>query len=600
MVTGLDECGDRRDNLMYLDLYKIAKHIATASTSLDAEDHMFEALSRVAKRAASLVNALSFTFYRYHPTAQSLKVCGIFWANRHISRSDSLSSFEWMEKASQAERMLSVAYQAIKYGEPVAYSTKKYSNIINSSTVLSPPEQLCPRGTHTLCVPIKIGLISWGVMETIKDVEFSADDLRKLKLVAAEFSAFVSATLLQKDYFARVATCINMEDIIPGICDIMLCEAGSIWIRQKVGEYYQCIAEHNRMRLRDSDGYVKLLDGSLKSPLIRTEFHSEEIGAHSSIFTSEWAAQPRNSDLSELGIRFITVIPIISNGSAIGSISLYGRQNRHTDTWLPLIRVIANTLRMNIESHYTKRQEADIFRRSIIHETSNTLPYFDGIVEEIIAIAEKADAAHRGRLPLLKNDYKQHYGEMVRCLDIDEEKYDLITRAYKNVDSNNTAFIDMANIIHSCTKPLRRRSKDRINIIWIEPKPQYVRVNVNRSDMHLLMRNIISNAAKYCLPKYRRNITIQIIPYMHTTSISISNAGDPIPPDEERRIYSLGWRSPRTENKTRGDGMGLYYVKNICKAYKWSIEYQKTEDKDGVNWNSFHIILPNNSIQIHW
>lgn len=89
------------------------------------------------------------------------------------------------------------------------------------------------------------------------------------------------------------------------------------------------------------------------------------------------------------------------------------------------------------------------------------------------------------------------------------------------------------------------------------------------ADRHLLemaLFQLLDNAAKYGSPD--SSITIAIQEELAETLISIRNEGSFISPEEREKIFKRFYRSPGSEHRASGTGIGLSVVKRITEAYQ--------------------------------
>jgi two-component system sensor histidine kinase KdpD len=77
---------------------------------------------------------------------------------------------------------------------------------------------------------------------------------------------------------------------------------------------------------------------------------------------------------------------------------------------------------------------------------------------------------------------------------------------------------------------------------------------------------LLDNAAKYGSPG--SSITVDVQEEQAETLISINNEGSFIPPDEREKIFNRFYRSPGSDRRASGTGIGLSVVKRITEAHQ--------------------------------
>ena len=118
-------------------------------------------------------------------------------------------------------------------------------------------------------------------------------------------------------------------------------------------------------------------------------------------------------------------------------------------------------------------------------------------------------------------------------------------------------------------------------------------VNTNLSDsvdhieadtLHLsnIIHNLLDNASKYSGKE--PVITISTSRTHKAIEIRISDNGPGISPEYHQRIFQKFYRIPTGNlHDVKGFGLGLYYVKSICKAHQWSIRLS-SEPNNGATF----------------
>jgi two-component system, OmpR family, sensor histidine kinase KdpD len=88
----------------------------------------------------------------------------------------------------------------------------------------------------------------------------------------------------------------------------------------------------------------------------------------------------------------------------------------------------------------------------------------------------------------------------------------------------------------------------------------------DRQLLEMALFQLLDNAAKYGSPD--SSITIDVQEEQAETLISIRNEGSFIPPDEREKIFKRFYRSPGSDRRASGTGIGLSVVKRITEAHQ--------------------------------
>jgi two-component system, OmpR family, sensor histidine kinase KdpD len=109
------------------------------------------------------------------------------------------------------------------------------------------------------------------------------------------------------------------------------------------------------------------------------------------------------------------------------------------------------------------------------------------------------------------------------------------------------------------------------------------------ADKHLLnmaLFQLLDNAAKYGSPG--SSITIDVQEEQAETLISIRNLGSFIPHEEREKIFQRFYRSPGSEHRASGTGVGLSVVKRVAEAHQGRV-WVNSDEHVGT---TFFLTLP--------
>jgi two-component system sensor histidine kinase KdpD len=170
------------------------------------------------------------------------------------------------------------------------------------------------------------------------------------------------------------------------------------------------------------------------------------------------------------------------------------------------------------------------------------------------------------RLSKLTNQVLQTAELDQRQLEVDHEKIclDQLFRFFK------------AEAVHTLTDhPLR---------IIDETTDSYVWADTRLLEMALLQ--FLDNASKYANP--RSPITLRITATDTEVVFSVQNEGSFVPPEERLRIFQRFYRSPGSQHRAPGTGIGLSVAKRIAEAHTGRVWVES----DSETSTSFFFALP--------
>jgi len=115
---------------------------------------------------------------------------------------------------------------------------------------------------------------------------------------------------------------------------------------------------------------------------------------------------------------------------------------------------------------------------------------------------------------------------------------------------------------------------DQINgVINAELDPAVGSVHADRLHLTNILHNLLDNAMKYAGVNPEINIKTRKI--HKKIVLEISDTGPGISKEYHKKVFQKFFRVPTGNiHDVKGFGLGLYYVKNICLAHKWSIRLE--------------------------
>jgi len=108
--------------------------------------------------------------------------------------------------------------------------------------------------------------------------------------------------------------------------------------------------------------------------------------------------------------------------------------------------------------------------------------------------------------------------------------------------------------------------ENNADIIYLRPSIS-VNVNIDKEQMHRVIRNIVENSLKY---RNKEHVMVQIhmICKEDNVVIKITDDGDGVPEDKLPHLFEQFYRGDETRNsKIDGDGLGLYIAKRIVEQH---------------------------------
>jgi two-component system sensor histidine kinase KdpD len=104
------------------------------------------------------------------------------------------------------------------------------------------------------------------------------------------------------------------------------------------------------------------------------------------------------------------------------------------------------------------------------------------------------------------------------------------------------------------------------HMVNVQSRVQRTTVWADKQLLKMAFFQMLDNAAKYGGPD--SSITIDVQEEQAETLISIRNEGSFIPPEEREKIFKRFYRSPGSDRRASGTGIGLSVVKHVTEAHQ--------------------------------
>jgi two-component system phosphate regulon sensor histidine kinase PhoR len=119
-----------------------------------------------------------------------------------------------------------------------------------------------------------------------------------------------------------------------------------------------------------------------------------------------------------------------------------------------------------------------------------------------------------------------------------------------------------------------------------------IEIIADRFHLTNTLSSLLDNAAKFSTQKVYALLKAEKT--KQTLIISIIDQGIGIPKDFKDKVFDKFFRVPtHSISEVKGFGIGLYYVKEVCKAHKWKVNIKNRLPLDGTVIN---LLIPLKSI----
>ena len=151
----------------------------------------------------------------------------------------------------------------------------------------------------------------------------------------------------------------------------------------------------------------------------------------------------------------------------------------------------------------------------------------------------------------------------------------------------NIVSVRIVGIIQEAVEAVQTSAQEKQVEIDIQIQAELPKVFVDPEKTRWVLTNLLTNALKHTLPKER--ITIQANQISDHVQISVHNPGAPIPPEEQRNIFTRYYQADKTSSlHLPSSGLGLAICKQIIEAQNGRV-WVESKVKDGA---TFSLTLP--------
>lgn len=142
--------------------------------------------------------------------------------------------------------------------------------------------------------------------------------------------------------------------------------------------------------------------------------------------------------------------------------------------------------------------------------------------------------------------------------------------------------INVNELLEKITKSEELRIMELGGIITMNLQSKNSFIQADKLHLTNIIHNLLDNAIKYC--KEAPDITIETKDLDNKIELRIADKGIGIKKEFMPQIFQKFFRVPTGDvHNIKGFGLGLFYVKNICKTHGWKIT-AKSEERTGTEF----------------
>jgi signal transduction histidine kinase len=251
----------------------------------------------------------------------------------------------------------------------------------------------------------------------------------------------------------------------------------------------------------------------------------------------------------------IMATPMLIKGRLIGVLEALNKQNGpFTEEDLEMLMVLSAQAAVAIENSRLF-QQGDLINE-LVHEIRTPL----SSINTISYLLQRPDVSETQRQELSSMIQK----EVQRLNDLTNTFLD-----YSRLESGRMRFasapFDLAGLIEECVRIVSPQAVEKGVRLEKELTPNLPTFDGDRDKLKQVLLNLLSNAIKYNRP--RGDVTLKLWSNQEIFSISVSDTGVGIPPEDLPHIGERFFRAGNVERKITGTGLGLSICKHIVEAH---------------------------------
>ncbi len=182
-----------------------------------------------------------------------------------------------------------------------------------------------------------------------------------------------------------------------------------------------------------------------------------------------------------------------------------------------------------------------------------------------------------------QNKRLRQYAQIIRDqndrLNKQVEKVLQLARIEKNSFSLQLEKLDLTEVVRTILEgtQLQIEKSGGSLISSIPDSPIYV--NADRLHLTNILHSLLDNAMKYCKDNPKIGVRIDT-KGDQTIKLAIQDEGIGIEPQHLKKIFEKFYRVPTGNvHNVKGFGLGLFYVKNVCRSHGWKIHLESEPGK---------------------
>lgn len=161
--------------------------------------------------------------------------------------------------------------------------------------------------------------------------------------------------------------------------------------------------------------------------------------------------------------------------------------------------------------------------------------------------------------------------EQVLRLNTQVEKVLQLAKIERDNIELNVEEIDLNELIHNISPSIELKINDKEGILHLDLNASNPMIRADKLHLTNILHNLVDNGVKYS--KEKPEIHISLRNESGFLVLSVQDNGIGIPKEHQKRVFDKFHRVPTGNvHNVKGFGLGLFYVKTMCKEHHWKLK----------------------------
>jgi two-component system phosphate regulon sensor histidine kinase PhoR len=158
----------------------------------------------------------------------------------------------------------------------------------------------------------------------------------------------------------------------------------------------------------------------------------------------------------------------------------------------------------------------------------------------------------------------------------------------QNIELNKER-INLQELINNISPSLELKISEKKGTLLLNLGNQPIEVWADRLHLTNILHNLVDNAVKYSKPSTLPEIKIGLNQDPEGVHLFVEDNGLGINKEHQKRVFDKFYRvSTGNVHNVKGFGLGLFYVREICKQHGWKVRLQSEPGKG----STISIVIP--------